>query len=140
MELPKGAKEEASGTAALLNTGCKELNADINGNLDGPILGCDGLDIPEVTKLSGTVKALKEGSTEELANICEVAKEGSEGVIADCADSPLGKALGSDGRLPQDVEGKPGTAKRGISGVDSELKLVKPGKDDLASSLRGLQV
>ena len=67
-ELPIGATEEASGATELLNNGCKELDKDINGNLDGPTLGCDGLDIPEVSKLSGTVNELNTGSTEALAN------------------------------------------------------------------------
>lgn len=59
-------------------------------------------------------------------------------MIDNCTDIPLGKALGSNGKLPGNVEGKLGTAKKGVSGVDNELKLIKPGKDGLASSLRGL--
>ena len=55
-------------------------------------------------------------------------------MIDNCTDIPLGKALGSDGKLPGNVEGKLGTAKKGVSGVDNELKLIKPGKDGLASS------
>lgn len=137
-ELPKGAKERANGAAELLNKGCKELNKDTNGNLDGPTLGCDGLDIPEVNKLSGKVNKLNKGSTAEVANACDDTKGGSEGVIDNCTDIPLGKALGSNGKLPGNVEGKLGTAKKGVSGVDNELKLIKPGKDGLASSLRGL--
>ena len=137
-ELPSGAKEEASGAAELLNKGCKELDKDINGSLDGPTLGCDGLDIPEVNKLSGTVKELNTGSTEELANACDDANDGMEGVIDDCTDNPLGNALGNEGKLPDRVKGKLGTAKDGANGADNELKPAKPGKDDLASSLRGL--
>ena len=137
-ELPSGAKEEASGAAELLNKGCKELVEDINGSLDEPTLGCDGLDIPEVNKLSGTVNELNTGSTEELANACDDANDGIEGVIDDCTDNPLGNALGNEGKLPDRVKGKLGTAKEGAKGRDDEPKLISPGKDDLASSLRGL--
>ena len=61
-----------------------------------------------------------------------------EGVIDDCTDRPLGSALGNEGKLPDRVKGKLGTAKEGAKGRDDEPKLISPGKDDLASSLRGL--
>ena len=128
--LPKDARGASEGVKELLNKGSKELVKGTSNTLEGPELGWEGLDCPEVSKLKGSVAELKRGSTEEVPKACEEIKDGIEGVKEDCTELPIGNALGKEGKLPNGIDG--------IRELYKDLKLNAPKNHGLTFSLTGL--